>query len=754
MKRLSLILCMITLFVVGCTTDNGWVFKTDYLKVTINKSGYITSLQNYTVSPVREFSHADKPSAVLSLYNNDLKQYYLPESATYNEEKEVLNLSYPNGTKAEVKIEEKDKYIRMQLLSLDPRNDVDAVQWGTYHTSITNLFGEIIGVARDTTEKVNYSVGLLALDDNTLGGTANLEGDAAPFQYIIHTPDSIRFPLPENLHEGQVFSLGGDGISDVAFYSHKEPFYRILYGNAAGVNEDGTISLNYFSRDRSRPREVLYSLIPHMKANLPNHIDVEPIPDVDYIGSSIALWGSPDSIALMDVIYNIVKSEGLPCPTVDGKWIKDPTAFKPDVFTYGGEYDSIISYASQLGFKAISAYDQGFLRPDRKNKGFIDGEDFSRKPFKVGSEKLSHKEFARLAAEKGLMFGRTNITNSLAPGTLDVYPVPSDSLCYQQKRILTKAISETDTIIEIDNPKYMEEIASWEGHCKNLNMVKIDKELIYYMGVSSTKPYRLLNVKRGYWKTTPQKHNVNSTIEKLQVTVNYGYDGIIPNLALQDKIAEYYADVCKINGINYYDFDGQEFLFNNGHGYYSTKRFLRKMFEHAEKQGVPYIRFTGATLSEGSWHYQSIWNVGGGKNMYDAVLRQWGSTTSQGKDLRDVAYANFFPTSFGANFEIRKESTVEQFEHIQAVSVGYGTTYSLKLSQKDVESCPQKYEIFRTIRTWEDARSADAFPRSVKKLLMLPELTWHLEASGKKNQWILYLLDKGAVVNRYILNGK
>jgi len=57
----------------------------------------------------------------------------------------------------------------------------------------------------------------------------------------------------------------------------------------------------------------------------------------------------------------------------------------------------------------------------------------------------------------------------------------------------------------------------------------------------------------------------------------------------------------------------RSFCSNNGHGYYSAKRFFRKMFERAHSHGIPPIRFTGATLSEGSWHYQSIWNVGGGK---------------------------------------------------------------------------------------------------------------------------------------------
>ncbi|MFT3704707.1 MAG: hypothetical protein QM802_20245 [Agriterribacter sp.] len=40
-------------------------------------------------------------------------------------------------------------------------------------------------------------------------------------------------------------------------------------------------------------------------------------------------------------------------------------------------------------------------------------------------------------------------------------------------------------------------------------------------------------------------HNAGDTIFKLQVTINYGYDGIIPNMQLQDEIAKYYADAME-----------------------------------------------------------------------------------------------------------------------------------------------------------------------------------------------------------------
>ncbi|MEG1543406.1 MAG: hypothetical protein RR382_02615 [Tannerellaceae bacterium] len=751
MNKKTLLSIASALFLMGCAGSNSWNFHTNYFSIDINSAGYITSMKNLTVPNGREFSPADKSSPLLSLYDSKNKIYYTPQKAHYDTESGVFTLDYPNGSIAQISLQSQDKYFKLTLNSLEPRNGIDAVQWGSYYTNITNLLGEIIGVARDTSDVVNYSIGILALNDNTIGGTADVEGDAAPFQYIIHTPDAARFPLPDSLHEGQVFTVGGNGISDVAFYSNKESYYRIMYGNAAQVDSLGRIFLNYQSRDRTKPRNVCYSLIPNMTVNAPNHILTESVPGVDFIGSSIALWGSPDSTALMDVIQNIVLSEGLPHPTVKGKWIKDPAAYSPDVMTSGNQYDSIISYTARLGFPAIHAYDQGFLRPDRANEGYLDGKKQEKKPFRFNTGNKSHREFADLAAAQGIMLGRVNITNSLAPGTKDASPFPSDSLCYQQKYLLKNDLSSDDTVIVVDDPKYLEEIASWEGHCENLNMIKIGGELIHYLGVSQTAPYVLHHVKRGYWGTKPVSHKVNDTIYKLQVTINYGYEGIIPNLALQDKIAEYYAEVAHLCGVTLYDFDGQEFLFNNGHGYYSAKRFFRKMFEKANELGVPNLRFSGATLSEGSWHYQSVWNVGGGRNLYDLDTRQWGSVTSQGKDLRDVTYSNYYPVSFGGNFAIKDTSTVEQYEHIQAISVGYGATYFLSINQKDVETCPQKDKIFSAIRTWEDARAANAFPRCLKKLLMDPTYNWRLETGVDGNSWTLYRLVDGKKVEFYPL---
>jgi hypothetical protein len=282
-------------------------------------------------------------------------------------------------------------------------------------------------------------------------------------------------------------------------------------------------------------------------------------------------------------------------------------------------------------------------------------------------------------------------------------------------------------------------------------MIRIGDELIYYQGISKQKPFVLHHVKRGYWGTIPAAHQANDVIYKPQVTLDFGYAGLIPNIYLQDEIAKYYALICKQNNISYYDFDGQEFLYDTGHGLFGTKRFFKVMTETAASYGVPYIRFTGATLSEGSWHYQSVWNVGGNKNMYDLEERVWGSSTSEGKDIRDVAFANFFPATFGANFKLTPESTKEDFEHIQAISVGVGATFQWYLNQKDVEGCTQKYEIFKVLKTWQEAREANAFPRMLKKQLADPSKNWRLQTGEDNNSWKLYELKNGEKVKSYSL---
>jgi len=702
--------------------------STKYFKIHIDNKGFITSMKNTSATPGREFSPTDKSSPLLCLYNSKKDKYYLPQSALYNAVKRELLLTYSNGSKANVLIEQGNtKYLKFTLKSLYPRKDINNIQWGPFHTSITNLFGEIIGVARDTSEAVNFSIGALALNDATTGGDAKSVGDFAPSQYVIHSPDVARFPLPDSLHEGQMFSLGGNGINDVAFFSHPEEYYRFLGGNTAVVDDKGQISLAYHASDRRVEKMISFSSMPLMPANYPTHQVTQAIPGLDFIGSSIALWGAPDDKAL-SVLENIVVHEKLPYPKVNGKWIKDPARFIPDVAWYG-EYDSCLTYTKQLGFKAIQAEGLGEFYPNRANHGHINWMI----PFSTG--KTTIKEFTDQADKNGILFGLHTLNNFLQSNvSSDVAPIPNDSLCVLLRKKLTINIAANDTNIVVDDKQYLNEYGGWEGHPTNI--IRIGHELIYYKGVSATKPYTLQNVKRGFWKTSATAHHSGDVVFKMQTNC---YGGLAPDIFLQDKLADYYAELSKVNGMAYIDFDGEEGFLYQGHGNYAFKRFFKRFFEQSAKLGTPYQRVMGPAVGEGAWHYQSVVNVGGGTNMYLIKDRKW---AIEGKDIRNMCFSNFLPSTFGITEPLRPNSTLQEWENLEAISVGVGVTYMMNLSEKSVESCMQKNQIFRAIKTWENARAANSFPHAVKKVLADDTRQFHLEEVDH-NTWKLFEVKNG-----------
>ena len=186
-KKFKLILWLIILNINALNLFAQKNLQTEYFKININARGYIDEMENISKTPHQNFAKPNHPSPVLCLYNSLKKEYYYPIKAKFSDGD--LILKYVNGSMATINISPFRKYIRLTLKSLTNRKDIDDIQWGPYYTSINNLFGEIIGVARDTSERVNYSIGVLSLNNRTTGGPSNCESDNAPFQYIIHNPD-------------------------------------------------------------------------------------------------------------------------------------------------------------------------------------------------------------------------------------------------------------------------------------------------------------------------------------------------------------------------------------------------------------------------------------------------------------------------------------------------------------------------------------------------------------------------------------
>jgi hypothetical protein len=137
----------------------------------------------------------------------------------------------------------------------------------------------------------------------------------------------------------------------------------------------------------------------------------------------------------------------------------------------------------------------------------------------------------------------------------------------------------------------------------------------------------------------------------------------------------------------------------------------------------------GSTITEGSWHYMSVCNVGGGNGMFDPVENRWGI---EGKDIRYQWGSSYFPITFGGQ-PYRGDWTVYDAENLQAKSIGWNATYLLGLDQNTVERSGDKEAIFKAFRVWENARRADVFTREAKQKLMDLDLKFHLQQAGPKS---------------------
>jgi hypothetical protein len=84
--------------------------------------------------------------------------YSFPVKEKYEKSKGQCMPSYPGGEVATIATKPVSKYIRFQLIALNnyDKDDVSSIVWEPYKTNIYNLFGEVIGVARDTAQNNDY----------------------------------------------------------------------------------------------------------------------------------------------------------------------------------------------------------------------------------------------------------------------------------------------------------------------------------------------------------------------------------------------------------------------------------------------------------------------------------------------------------------------------------------------------------------------------------------------------------------------
>jgi hypothetical protein len=694
------------------TQQTPQTLQTRYASVQIDDRGFIVSLSSRQSG--KEYSPAGHPSPLLSLHEsgqpND--QLVLPTSAVFHTKRGEIELNYPNGSVAVVKMAAKEDYFRFQLVSLNPRGSVDNIVWGPLHTTVSKLIGDIIGVVRDD----DWAIGMWGLDDNTITGPVT-DSDCAGMGYYIHSPDPVKYPVPPQFKEGQWFNIGGNGINDGLFAAYPEEYFHQIYGNGARLEPDFGSTLAYHARDRRRSYIYLFSLLPGFQRSRPRHQVSDPV-DVDFIGSGIALYACPDDAGLA-TIEKIILAEGLPHIVMNGKWIRDPASFMPTVI-WDGPRDKCIEYTQALGLKDISQDTDEFY-PSLGNNWLEKDVKFSN------GQTMTVKEFSAEAHKHGLtngglhtlcLFLQTGVSN-------EVTPIPSVHLQTVLRTKLAQDISPTDTDIVVTDPSFLAETGTWPMG-NDSNFLRIGEELLEYGGISETAPWTLKGIKRGH-ATRAQAHKAGDELVKLQQNC---YHGFAPDMVRLPEYAEYYADLMYRNGMDTINFDGFESTLYQNHGYFAVRIFCRRLFEtYAKLTGGRFPRVTGSCVFAGAWEYMNVCDLGGGNNMFNPINGRRGI---EGKDVGSGFSSSYFPATFGFQGWL-SDWSVYDAQNLQAKAIGWNATYGLNISQEVVERSGEKDAIFKFFRVWENARAANVFTKEHKQQLKDPDYKFNLEQTGEKS---------------------
>ncbi|MDR3713638.1 MAG: hypothetical protein P4L51_12525 [Puia sp.] len=661
------------------------VLQTDYMRIELDGSGNMIHL--FDKAGGADYMPDGHVSPLLSLYKDSV--YSKPRSVSYLAGHKKLRLAYENGSVAIVSVGAKGGYLRFELLSVEPRQGVQAVVWGPYGTRIRQSIGETICVVHD--EK--FAVGMQALDINTIEGLPEGNDNAGGGSFIDPLPGQ---KLPDSLKG----SVGLEVPVNVNVTGDMPEYVRMYRGSAAVKKTYGS-ELRLFSRDRRLARVVENGNASSKGTNLQY---VAPI-DVDFTGSAIAFFGCPEP-KVLDIIGAVEVAEKLPHPMLDGEWIKrSKIPGQAYLMFEGKDIRKGIEYADRCGFKLIHAGDL-----------FHSWGHFGLETSRYPGGARDIRKVTTLAGQSGIALGVHTLT--MFTGTDDPYiaPIPSDSLAEAGTTVLSKELGENDVLVYIKDPVYFRNLTG-------THTVKIGKELIGYRGISPEAPWHLLDCRRGQFRTLKAVHPAGSRVAKL---INNDYQGFYPDIHLQDAYSKRLAAVCNETGLGLMDFDGFGGESPTGEGTYGAAKFVDLWYRSLDR----YVLTCGAGTFHYYWHIYSFMNWG--EPWYNALRQSQVNYRIENQRYFD---RNYMPHMLGW-FSLGVDYRPEEIEWIQARSAAFNAGYLLRVDES-IEKNGFKDEIFTAVTEWQKARNAGAFSVDQIEKFKDPKSEFHLQRTGP-NQWQLY----------------
>jgi hypothetical protein len=473
-------------------------------------------------------------------------------------------------------------------------------------------------------------------------------------------------------------------------------------GRAAMPTSWGS-SLQAYSFDRSRPRHVDV-----WGGQFPN-MPVPPIPGETVVGSKVALFGVSANAAL-DRIGQIELAEGLPHPEYQGTWSRKNEELGRSYLIASFNEDTIdemIAYAKRGNF--LSLYHPGPF----KSWGHY---ELSPRYFPNGEAGMTM--CADKAKAAGLLIGVHTLTNFINTNDPFVTPLPDKRLAKTGSSVLVGAIGPSDTTIEVASPEYFNNTKSnW------LKTVMISGELIRYGKVSDSAPWKLLDCRRGAFRTKASAHKQDAEVAKL---MDHAYKVFLTNYEMQHEVAERLARLFNRTGITHFDFDGHEGCHSSGQGDFGLEMFSKVFYDT-----VDHFVHNGTSNSQPFyWHINTCCNWG------EPWYGGFRSSMAQYRiNNQAMLQRNFMPKMLGW-FQLTPNTTLADIEWLMARSAGYNSGFAMSTSRRSLKGNPLTDMLLETIRDWEALRMQNAFTVAQRGAMRDTDREFHLAKID--GQFMLY----------------
>ncbi|MCJ8010441.1 InlB B-repeat-containing protein [Paenibacillus sp. KQZ6P-2] len=498
-------------------SQDAYVIPAGVLNIVLNSAGQITKLINTLDGTDYVTTNPDgKASYLMSLIVNNAPQY--PTAVHYAKGNGTLTLDFASVKgKATVNIDKKGGYTTFTLtdLKLPSEWSAQAVLWGPIKIGIKSG-GQVAGVAYND----KFGIGIHSLNNKTVGGW--------PVEF-----NNLSYPSDLPNVNGYLNPLDTRGFNNIA----------------AAFSTWGS-ALQAYTWDYTKPTE---RKVQEWNAASPTRtipaLTGDYAGDASMIGSSIALFGTRTP-NILNVLSNIEVNEGLPHPTINGKWQKTSQETAQDFLVFTDNMYNNIVNDSKMALDAGINYiygQYGASGPWITDGGFQFNGNF-------GGSDAAAKQMVDTAASYGVKVGVHTLSNEISPGDATyIQPLASAGLASAGIAHLTRPMSDTDTTVYIDNGK---EFSPAAVSAADSNSVLIDNEMIAFSTCTqvSDNEWQLTGVVRGYRATTVSAHDTGAAAKLLW----FYYDRYIADMELNKQMTDRMVDIFNNVGVHAMSYDALE----------------------------------------------------------------------------------------------------------------------------------------------------------------------------------------------------